>query len=161
MRLTGCLLAAVVGTTAVLVAAPAWAENTCGGRQDVEFETPGFNTDLRVRLCVTHGSPTRGAYAQVSWTNGGDNATDGERKFDSLVIHYRLRSGSTTVTTGSCDLTAQINVDDSAVWTCPAAYSGARASGGWRVDGHLLYNIDRDGDGVKRLDLTTTPTVTA
>lgn len=50
-------------------------------RAVVEMATPGFNTVLQVRLCISRGSPTRGAYAMVTWSNGGGGANDDDRVY--------------------------------------------------------------------------------
>ncbi len=146
-------------TAAVLVGAPAWAVNSCSEYQSFEFDTPGYDTDLRVRLCLTHGSPTRGAYAQVSWENGGDNAADGRRKFDELAIDYRLLAMNKPVTTGSCDLAGMVNLNETGLFMCPAEYHRSTDRGAWGVDGSLRFNVDRDGAGSRTLTLTPTPIV--
>jgi hypothetical protein len=161
MRIARCVVAAVlaVAGAATLPGSPAWAENACSEPQEVEFETPGFNTDLRVRVCLYHGTPTRGAYANVSWGNGGDATADGKRKFDELVVHYELRQNSRVAARGRCDLTTRVNSDEGDVFTCESAYLESKSKGGWRATGYILYNIDRDGAGQKRMDLTGSPTV--
>ncbi|GID59101.1 hypothetical protein Aco03nite_075050 [Actinoplanes couchii] len=150
---------AVTTAATILVGSPAQAVNSCSEYQSIEFETPGYNTDMRVRLCLTHGSPTRGAYAQVSWENGGDSAADGRRKFDELLISYRLLAMNVPVTEGSCDLAERVNLAESGLFMCPAAYHRSLDRGAWGVDGALDYNIDRDGAGRKRVTLTPTPIV--
>lgn len=161
MRKTACLMAAtMIGTgAAVAVASPALADTACSAPQEHEFDTSGFNTDLRVRLCIYHGSPTRGAYAQTSWENGGDNVEDNRRKFDLLVIHYQLQQFDGTVTAGSCDLTRRVNSSESDQFLCDTAYRESSRRGGWSTDGYILYNLDRDGEGDKRIDLVGSPVV--
>lgn len=152
-------LVAVATTATVLVGSPAQAVNSCSEYQSIEFQTPGYDTDMRVRLCLTHGSPTRGAYAQVSWENGGDNAADGRRKFDELVVHYRLVGMNVPVTGGSCDLAEMVNLSETGLFMCPATYHRSTDRGAWGVDGNLVVNIDRDGAGARTLTLTPTPIV--
>lgn len=161
MKITASLaIATTIGAAAaVFTGSPAQAVTSCTEHQVLEFQTPGFDTDMRARLCLSHGSPTRGAYAQVSWENGGDNATDGRRKFDSLVIHYRLRQGADIVVEGDCDLAGQVNLNETGLFTCPAAFHRSMQRGGWSTDGWLVYNVDRDGKGVMRIDLPATPVV--
>lgn len=161
MKRTACLVvAALLGAGAgAAVGSPALAYSTCSAPQEHEFDTPGFNTDLRVRLCIYHGSPTRGAYAQASWGNGGDNVADNHRKFDSLVIHYELQQFDRTVTAGSCDLATRVNSSESDQFLCETAYRESSRKGGWSTDGYIVYNLDRDGEGVKRMDLTGSPVV--
>jgi hypothetical protein len=142
---------------AVAVASPALADTTCSAHQEYEFDTSGFNTDLRVRVCLYHGSPTRGAYVQASWKNGGDNVEDNRRKFDLLVIHYQLQQFDGTVVAGSCDLTRRVNSSDSDQFMCDTAYRESPRKGGWSADGYIIYNLDRDGEGEKRIDLTGSP----
>jgi hypothetical protein len=161
MRIMRCVVAAVLASAgaAALTGTPAWAENSCSEPQEIEFDTPGFNTDLRVRVCLYHGSPTRGAYANVSWGNGGDATADGRRKFDSVVIHYELRQNTGVMAHGQCDLTTRLNSDEGNVFTCESAYHESSATGGWHATGYILYNVDRDGAGQKRIDLAGSPTV--
>jgi hypothetical protein len=161
MRIARCVVVAVLASAgaATLTGSPARAENACSGPQEIEFDTPGFNTDLRVRVCLYHGSPTRGAYANLSWGNGGDATADGERKFDELVIHYELRRGTAVMAHGQCDLTSRVNSDEGDVFTCESAYRKSAAVGGWHATGYILYNVDRDGAGQKRIDLAGSPTV--
>lgn len=153
----GAMTAATAAT--VLTGSPAQAVNSCSEYQTIPFETPGFDTDLRVRLCLTHGSPTRGAYAQVSWDNGGDSAVDEQRKFDELVIRYRLVSMNAVMAAGSCDLGEKVNLSESGLFMCPASYHRSTERGGWTVDGVIEFNIDRDGAGRKQITLTSTPIV--
>ncbi|WP_157751430.1 hypothetical protein [Actinoplanes derwentensis] len=158
MKAMVSVITAVTAAT-VLVGSPVQAVNSCSEYQSIEFETPGYNTDLRVRLCLTHGSPTRGGYAQVSWENGGDNTSDGSRKFDELVIGYRLIAMNVAVTEGECDLAERVNQSETGLFLCPAAYHRSTDRGAWGVDGTLDYNLDRDGAGSKRITLTPTPIV--
>ncbi|PRX22561.1 hypothetical protein [Actinoplanes italicus] len=161
MRITRCLAAAVLAAAgaAALTGSPAWADNSCSEPQEIEFETPGYNTDLRVRICLYHGSPTRGAYANVSWGNGGDATADGRRKFDELVIHYELRQNTGVMAHGQCDLATRVNSDEDDVFTCESAYRESSTKGGWHAIGYIIYNVDRDGAGQMRIDLSGSPTV--
>ncbi|MFC4065850.1 hypothetical protein [Actinoplanes subglobosus] len=156
---TFALVTALVTAGLTLPGSAAQAATACSATQEIEFETPGFNTDFRVRLCIYHGSPTRGAYAGVSWRDGGDDTADGRRKFDSLVVHFDLRQDAQSMAHGSCDLTRRVNSEESALFTCEAAYHESRRRGGWSATGYLLYNVDRDGQGDKRMDLTASPVV--
>lgn len=156
---TYALVTALTATTVALTGTAARATTSCGPQQSIEFGTPGFNTDLQVRICLYHGSPTRGAYAGVSWQNGGDDTTDGHRKFDLLEVHFDLRQGNTSAGHGSCDLTWQVNSDESALYTCEAVYRESAVRGGWHATGYLIYNLDRDGAGEMRTDLPGSPVV--
>ncbi|HWS31482.1 MAG TPA: hypothetical protein VN408_01925 [Actinoplanes sp.] len=156
MKLISGVIAAAT-TATVLTGSPAQAVNSCSEYQTISFETPGYDTDLRVRLCLTHGSPTRGAYAQVSWENGGDSAVDGRRKFDELVIRYRLVAMNATMVEGSCDLAEKVNLSETGLFMCPAGYHRSADRGAWGVVGTVEFNIDRDGEGRKQLTLTPTP----
>jgi hypothetical protein len=153
------LVAALTGAGLALTGPAAWAATTCGTQQEIEFDTPGWNTDFRVRLCISHGQSARGAYAGVSWDRGGDDTTDGHRKFDLLVVHFDLRQGSQSMAHGSCDLTRRVNSEDSAVFTCDAAFLESPRRGGWSTTGYLFYNVDRDGTGDSRMDLPASPVV--
>ncbi|WP_433789022.1 hypothetical protein [Actinoplanes sp. CA-252034] len=152
-------MTALAAAGVAVTGSPALADTTCSAHRDIEFDTPGFNTDFRVRLCIYHGSPTRGAYAGVSWEHGGDDTTDGHRKFDLLEVHFDLRQGGLSMAQGSCDLTRRVNTDDSALFTCEAAYRESSRRGGWSTTGYVVYNVDRDGEGDKRIDLSPSPVV--
>lgn len=153
----GVLTGAVVGA---LPGAPAQAADTCSAPQRVEYETPGLNTVLQVRLCISHGSPFRSAYARVSWTDGGDSSADGNRKFDQLDIHYALRKDGLPEADGVCHLALQVNTIESGTFTCSRTASRlSRQTGGWSAGGHISYNLDRDGAGTFRTDLHSSPTV--
>jgi hypothetical protein len=153
------LVTALTAAGLTLTGTAAQAATTCGTQQEIEFDTPGWNTQFRVRLCIYHGQSTRGAYAGVSWDRGGDDTTDGHRKFDLLVVHFDLRQGSQSVAHGSCDLTRRVNSDDSAVFTCEAAFLKSPQRGGWSTTGYLFYNVDRDGEGDERRELPASPVV--
>ncbi|MEV6301108.1 hypothetical protein AB0M02_16995 [Actinoplanes sp. NPDC051861] len=157
-RMKGLVAAAIVGA-GVLVGSPALAENTCSRSQRVEFETPGFDTVLRVRICIAHGSPTRGAYAHVDWIDGGDSVEDGDRKFDALDIHYQLQAYGIAVAGGACGLAERVNRTESGTFTCPMATFKSGRRGGWSADGYIAYNLDRDGAGVMRTELEGSPAV--
>jgi hypothetical protein len=160
MKTTTYVLVTALTTAGLALTGPAaQAATACAPAQVIEFETPGFNTDFRIRVCLYHGSATRGAYAGVSWTDGGDNTADGRRKFDSLVVHFDLRQSGQSMAHGSCDLTRRVNSEDSALFTCEAAYHESKRKGGWNATGYILYNVDRDGEGDKRIDLTASPVV--
>ncbi|GIF44205.1 hypothetical protein [Actinoplanes xinjiangensis] len=160
MRKGAFALVVALATAGVAVTGTAaGAATSCGPQQAIEFDTPGWNTDFRVRLCIYHGQPTRGAYAGVSWDDGGDDLTDGDRKFDLLVVHFDLQQGARPVAHGSCDLTRRVNSDRSAVFTCEAAFRQSPQRGGWSTSGYLIYNVDRDGAGDRRIDLTASPVV--
>lgn len=160
MRITTYALVAALSTAGLtLTGTAARADTTCGPQHSIEFDTPGFDTDFRVRICIYHGSSTRGAYAGVSWQNGGDDTTDGRRKFDLLDVHFDLRQGTESLGHGSCDLTRRVNSDESALFTCEAVYRESPVQGGWSATGYLLYNVDRDGAGDLRVDLPGSPTV--
>lgn len=161
-RLRGTVAALTVGaavSAGVLVAEPARAENTCSPAREASFDTSGFDTVLQVKLCISHGSPTRGAYATVSWTNGGDSAADGDRKFDALVIHYQLQSYSETLASGSCSIAGRVNRNESGTYTCDTAYHKSPRKGGWSADGYISYNLDSDGAGGDTRQLKGSPIV--
>jgi hypothetical protein len=154
------LAAGVVAAAAVLVpAAPARAVNTCGEAQRVEYPTPGFNTVLQVRICITHGSPARGAYATLSWIDGGDGGRDNNRKFDALAIHYGLVSTHQEVASGTCELAHRVNRAENGTFTCDPAFLTATRTGSWKATGYITYDLDRDGAGLMRTDLKPSPVV--
>ncbi|MEU8662365.1 hypothetical protein [Actinoplanes philippinensis] len=157
--MASALVTALAATGLAVTGPAAWADTACGEQRDITFDTPGFNTVFRVRLCIYHGSPARGAYAGVSWDHGGDDTRDGHRKFDLLAVHFDLRRYGHSQASGACDLTRRVNTDDSALFTCEAAYRESSRTGGWSTTGYVVYNVDRDGEGDKRIDLTASPVV--
>ncbi|GAA0473843.1 hypothetical protein GCM10009531_79780 [Actinoplanes capillaceus] len=142
------------------VASPARADaGTCSAPRHVAFDTPGRNTRMDVRLCLLHGTPTRGAYAHVAWARGGADNDDGERKFDALTLHYHLQRHNENVSLGTCDLAPRVNEATTGAYKCEKVELRVPAAGGWSADGYLEYNLDRDGAGMKRVDLRGSPVV--
>ncbi|GGN95857.1 hypothetical protein GCM10010112_86570 [Actinoplanes lobatus] len=138
------------------VAPPARADaGTCSAPRHVAFGTPGHDTRMDVRLCLLHGTPTRGAYAHVAWARGGDD--DGERGFDALTLHYHLQRHDENIALGTCDLAPRLNATATGAYKCEKVELRVPAAGGWSADGYLEYDLDRDGEGLKRVDLRGSP----
>ncbi|GAA1582055.1 hypothetical protein [Actinoplanes couchii] len=155
------LLVTMLAGAGLSIATPAQAETTCGPAKNVELSTPGFDTDLSVTLCVTHGSLDVGAYAIVNWKDGGSGGDDGNRKFDSLLIHYQLQAYDEVLASGSCNLSGRVNGAEKGTRACKTVYPQTSRAGGLNARGYVDYNVDRDGLGTKRFDLVPTPFVTS
>ncbi|MEV0900453.1 hypothetical protein [Actinoplanes sp. NPDC049802] len=146
------------------VASPARASlarevETCSAPRHVVFDTPGRNTRMDVRLCLLHGTPMRGAYADVAWTRGGDDNDDGERKFDALTLHYHVQRHDQNIALGTCNLAPRVNETTTGSYRCEKVELRVPGAGGWSADGYLEYNLDRDGEGLKRVYLRGSPVV--
>ena len=154
------LVTGAVTVAGTLLGAPAQATDTCGAPQRIEYETPGFNTVLQVRLCISHGSAARNAYAHVAWTDGGDSTVDGDRKFDQLDVNYELRKDGQVSAAGVCALAGQVNTTENGAFTCSGSATEPSAQvGGWSSGGYIIYNLDRDGAGTLRTNLKGSPVV--
>ncbi|WP_262059844.1 hypothetical protein [Streptomyces sp. STR69] len=146
-------------------------DSVCTGMQSKSFSTPGFDTDVKLQVCIQE-SPTSPAsedyrtYTAVLsgvFTDGGGGST---RKFDNFDLEIRLES-SPAGGTGSdyvdskavCDVTASINRDDSAGLRCQTGLKmhvnmRPRVTG----DATVRYDIDADGKGaLGPWDLTGSP----
>ncbi|WP_125804071.1 hypothetical protein [Actinoplanes sp. ATCC 53533] len=152
--------ATMIVTGGVLVgAAPAYADTSCTPKQKKSFATPGYNTDLEVQVCVANSGPHRSAHIQVGWQDGGSSSTDGDRKFDKLVLHYRLERNDRDYATGSCSIAGRVNTNRSGAWVCGTTEVTSSLTGGWSGDGYVQYDLDRDGEGSSNWQLTGSPLV--
>lgn len=105
------------------------------------------------------GSDLKGAYIIVGWTDGGDSATDGDRKWDKLVIHQRIERYNTTYNSNSCSIAGKVNRNESGSATCPTVFYRSSTRGGWSADGKLEHDADRDGEGSHDWGLYGSPVI--
>jgi hypothetical protein len=134
----------------LLTAPPASASGNCTDSQDHSFSTPGYNTDLSVYVCSTEGtSRHHGGYIIVYWHDGGDSATDGDRKFDALRIHGRIERYDDTRDSDSWSIAGLVNRNESGQWVSPTMEVTSTQRGGWTADGKVTFDIDRDGEGTQ------------
>jgi hypothetical protein len=146
-RRAGVATAALLAVSSLVVAGPAQASSTCT-KNEKSLPTPGYNTDLTVWVCATDGTYLHhGAYLVVSWTDGGDSATDGDRKFDGLVMHLRVERYDADYVRDSWSLAGLVNRNESGTWSSPIIEATSTLRGGWTGDGYVKYDIDRDGEG--------------
>ena len=139
--------AALLAVSSLLAAAPAQASAYCT-KNEKSLPTPGYNTDFDVWVCATGGSYSHhGAYLVVGWTDGGDSATDGDHKFDGLVVHLRVERYDADYVKDSWSLAGLVNRNEHGTWTSPIIEATSTLRGGWTGDGYVKYDIDRDGEG--------------
>lgn len=146
--------AAAVGAAAtglalgpLFTATPAQAAGHCSDNH-TELPTPGYDVDLYVKVCATEGtSRHHGAYLIVSWRDAGGGADDGDRKFDKLRMHLRVERYDKDYTRESWSLAGRVNRHESGTWSSPIIRATSTKRGGWTGDGHVKYDIDRDGRG--------------
>lgn len=134
----------------VVTAGSAQAAGHCTDSQHKSISTPGFNTDLYVKVCATEGtSRHHGAYMIVSWHDGGSSASDGDRKFDSLRVHARVERNNTVYATDSWSIAGRVNRNESDTWSSTIVYAASSTRGAWSGDGYISYDVDRDGEGTQ------------
>lgn len=153
------LVPTTVALTTTATAGPAHASTSnCTDDQHKSFPTPGFNTDLYVDVCVFSSGYT-GHYARfgVVWLDGGDSATDGDRKFDALRLNVRLERYDHVYTTASCSIAGKVNRNEYGNASCLTSTFKLSKHEGWTADGTVTYDIDRDGEGSKTWSLTGSP----
>lgn len=143
----GVAAAALLMLGSLFAAGPAEASGNCSDNHK-ELPTPGYNVDLYVKVCATGGTYLHhGAYLVVSWRDGGGGATDGDRKFDGLVMHLRVERYDKDYVRDSWSLAGLVNRNESGTWTSPIIEATSSLRGGWTGDGYVKYDIDRDGEG--------------
>ncbi|MBO3743845.1 hypothetical protein [Actinoplanes flavus] len=160
MTRTHGLITITMLATGLFAGAPAPASAaaaTCSAPRHVVVGTPGRDTRMDVRLCLLHGTPTRGAYAHVAWARDGSG--DGGRGFDALTLHYHLQRHDENISLGTCDLAPRVNGAATGDYTCEKVELRVPATGGWSADGYLEYHLDHDGAGLKRVPLLGSPVV--
>jgi hypothetical protein len=155
------VLRTILLTTAVvagLLAAPAANASTtrCTDWQPKEFATPGYNTNVEIRLCVEGYTSAHSGYAETRWWDGGDYY----KKFDNFDVRIRVERYDADYDSTACSYESSINLFDSNYRICDdGLWVGSGPSGGWSVDGYVAYNLDGDGEGGKTWSLHGTPLV--
>jgi hypothetical protein len=152
--------------TVVFATSPALAATKCSAQQSNEFDTNGFNVDIKISLCVKTVAEVNGrhvAYAKGSWGDGGPDT----RKFNMFNIHVRLERNNDTKATYVCDLTSSINLYESGTFGKSGdshdiihrcwALSDSGLDGGWTADGYIKYDITDDGEHAKTWSLHGSP----
>lgn len=139
---------AVLGTVAPASAAvpnagiPVAAQSAakCSRQQSKEFDTPGFNVDIKIKVCVRkYHAGEYYSYVKGSWNDGG-----GLRKFDKFRFYVRIEHHGRTAGKSSNSLAGEINNRDSGKFKSLEAVARGKA-GGWTGDAYIRYNIDSDG----------------
>ncbi|MFF4488310.1 hypothetical protein ACFY0F_17715 [Streptomyces sp. NPDC001544] len=126
---------------------------SCTGKQHREFDTPGYNVDVYLQLCVWRTGSTYDAETYIDWADGG-----GARKFDLFWVETRLEKNDAAITYNGCDFTRAINDNETGGRTCGTA-SHTGSGTGWTADATVGYNIDLDGEGEFTWNLTGTPKI--
>jgi len=148
---------------ALLPVAAAHAENpavTSCHSQTRSFPTPGDDTSLTVKTCITWSPAAPDSHqssAWISWTHGGDSAADGNRKFDALEVTIRLERYGRSYGSVACSFAGDINRNRSGSGICFGVTLNSTANGGWTGDGQVTYDLDRDGKGASTWQLTGSP----
>jgi len=150
---------ALLAATVVVgfLAAPAANASTtqCTDWQHKEFATPGYNTDVEIRLCVEAYSSAHSGYAETRWWDGGTYY----KKFDNFDVRIRVERYDADYDSVGCSYESSINLYDSDYRVCDGLWVGSGSSGGWSVDGYVAYNLDGDGKGGMTWSLHGTPLV--
>ncbi|MGW5969113.1 hypothetical protein [Streptomyces sp. NPDC055186] len=131
------------------------AESKCSATQSKEFDTPGFDTDVHLQVCILEDAAkppsedyrTYTAMVLGHFTDGGGGST---RKFDNLDLEIRLESIPNDYVDKKvvCDVTAEVNNKDSGALRCEASLKmhvnmRPHVTG----DATVHYDIDADGKG--------------
>lgn len=131
-----------------------------------EFDTPGYNVDVWLRLCVFRTADDQHrAFGQLRWIDGGG----GLDEFNDFRIQVRLeRKNETIAADDSFEYSTEING-----FTTSYSYAGDwwvtldkgetdslnSANGGWSADGKVTYDINNDNAGNFTWQLQGTPTI--
>lgn len=134
------------------------SDSACTDYQSKEFSTPGFDTDVDLKVCILEGpaSPPTTNYRTYTAVVTGhfSEGGGGRRKFDNFDLEIRLESrpvGGTSDYVDSkavCDETASLNRDDGGVLRCE---TGLEMHVNMRPlltgDATVRYDIEGDGKG--------------
>ncbi|MFF2021597.1 hypothetical protein ACFVW2_07270 [Streptomyces sp. NPDC058171] len=152
--LTRSVLASALAAGGLLVLGnPAEAFSGCSPRQEKEFSTSGFNTEVWVAVCIDPaGSGTYQATAHGGWVNGG-----GVKKFDNFDVQARVERNNVRLTFTTCDYTAEINGQSSGTFMCSSPRYFTTNPAGLTGDGRVDYDLDADGAGGFSWNLTGSP----
>jgi len=153
------LLVSLTGTPAL-----AATVTKCSGEQHKSFPTPGNDTDVYITVCIhTISTYERLAWYYLSWKDGGDSDVDDDRKFDKFTVQIRIERYDSVQNDISQSLRASINTHSTGTYDYTgygAGYTDTDRLGGWTADATVTYNIDRDGEGDYKWQLTGSPQVT-
>ncbi|MEX1652157.1 MULTISPECIES: hypothetical protein [Streptomyces] len=148
-------------------ATPAAAADTCSAYQSKEFDTPGVDVDVKIRLCVRKSGGVHLAYAEGTWGDGGGPVAN----FEQFDIHVRVERSDVVKNQSTCSLSGDLNLygsgsfDERGTSRSGSLHCGfmtsttASGTGGWSADGSVTYNINNDGEGAHTWDLTGSPTI--
>ncbi|WP_329559701.1 hypothetical protein OG711_17485 [Streptomyces uncialis] len=127
----------------------------CSVNQPKTFPTPGTDTRLTIYLCVEkEGASSYSARAGVSYANGGGSIN----KFDKLEVHVRLERYDVVQAGLVCNFFPIVNFGVSGD-NIPCGPIGDTTTSPVTADGTVIYNIDGDGLGDFRWDLTGSPSL--
>ncbi|MFD4835856.1 hypothetical protein ACFWPV_39375, partial [Streptomyces uncialis] len=133
-------------------AAAAVVVSQCSAEQRRELDTPGFNTDLNIHVCVERDST--GVYrseVRFRWNESGPN------KFMYMKLHSRLEKYDVVVKGAVCDFT---NAMDSEYGNreCQTVWASG-TPGLMTADATLVYDIAGDSSGERTQDLHGSPAI--
>ncbi|RPF34816.1 hypothetical protein [Streptomyces sp. TLI_185] len=143
------------------------AADTCSAYQSNEFDTPGYNVDVKIRFCIRKSGGVHLAYAEGTWGDGGGAVAN----FEQFDIHVRVERNDVVKHETTCSLSGDLNLYDSGSFDeNGTSHSGslhcgfmssttASGTGGWSADGSVRYNINNNGDGAHTWDLGGSPTI--
>ncbi|MES9542193.1 hypothetical protein [Actinomadura sp. NPDC000600] len=159
MLATGLAATSLAGLGTLTLAGPANATDTQCATSSKEYPTNGFNADVTVKLCIYRnwggsggGDSYKWATAEVSW---GDS---GAGKFENFDVQVRIEQNDADVKTRTCDFTSAINGSSSGSRTCRLPSSGSYLNiSGNTADGHVVANVNDDGQGDQTWGLQGTP----
>ncbi|MFE0522407.1 hypothetical protein [Streptomyces sp. NPDC058954] len=148
---------AVCGLVAMPGTASAAAASKCSSEQHKEFDTLGYNLDVYVTLCVHRDSSNNyKATAKVTWQDGGQGNSGGMEK---LWVQVRLEHNDSDIKTNTTSYTNLVNSYESSGYTIETDEYHSTSTGGWTADGHVVYNVDLDGDGEHTWSLGGSPSI--
>ena len=131
-----------VGGMTALTAMPALAyTEKCTGYQHKEFPTHGYETDLKIKICVSKSGGYHYATAYGTFWDGNGWL----KKFNHIDLQIRLERGNKTQGKKgkmTCDYTSLINKHDSGAISRGSASSKSTAKGGWTADATVHYDIN-------------------
>ncbi|MFD9720009.1 hypothetical protein [Streptomyces sp. NPDC059076] len=150
----GALASALAVGGLMAVGSPAQAATMkCSAQQHKEFPTSGFNTDVKIYVCITGlGGNEYDATVIASWSDGG-----GVKKFDNFDIQVRLERNNAPIVYRTCDITAQINDYSVGRSQCDSPIYITGNPSGLTGDGKVNYNLDANGAGGFTWELTGSP----
>lgn len=147
----------VAGSGVASAAADAEPIRRCSKSQTREFPTSGFNTDVRLQLCIHYDYANKGYWASAT---GEATDTGGVRKFDRFDLKIAVQRNNKNVLTRTYGHAREINEVDSGVpindW---ARYFRGSRKGTFTADAVVTYDLDADGKGPRKWQLHGTPPI--